>query len=356
MTFLTLIDICVTNHKDKNVSNKNEQIVVVTGISGFLGSHIAIQLLNEGYQVRGTIRSMSRSSDIEQIILRHVDHPLPMLSFVEGDLSNDAGWDEAIEGADYVIHSASPFLAHTPKDENEIIKPAVEGTLRVLEAAKKHQISRVVLTSSVASALYGDDSEAQTESSWSNPTNQRVTPYYKSKILAEQAAWNYANQSGLELSTILPGLILGPVLESDYGTSAEVIVKLMNKSLPAIPNIGFTVSDARDVAKAHILAMTSENANGERYLATGDFMWMSDIAETLRSHYPDYKIPKHSLPNWLAKLVSLFDPALKTVIEDLDFKHNITNEKTRTQLNWQPRSAKDAILSTAQSLIDQQVI
>jgi dihydroflavonol-4-reductase len=332
--------------------NQKEKLVVVTGITGFLGSHIAIQLLNEGYQVRGTLRSFARSSQIENVILRHVKHTASTLSFVECDLLSDEGWDEAMEGADYVIHSASPFLAHIPKDENEIIKPAVEGTLRVLEAAKKHQISRVVLTSSVASALYGDDSEAQTESSWSNPTNQRVTPYYKSKILAEQAAWHYAKQTNLELTTILPGLILGPVLESDYGTSAEVIIKLMNKSLPAIPNIGFTISDVREVAKAHILAMTVKNANGERYLVTGKFMWMSDIAETLRSHYPNHKIPKYSLPNWLAKLVSLFDPALKTVIEDLDFKHNITNEKTRTQLKWQPREENDSILATAQSLIE----
>jgi dihydroflavonol-4-reductase len=338
------------------VPKNNEKLVVVTGITGFLGSHIAIQLLNQGYQVRGTLRSLARSQNIEQVIMSHVTDAQTRLSFVECDLLNDSGWDQAMEGADYVIHSASPFLAYLPKDEDDIVKPAVEGTLRVLAAANKHSIQRVVLTSSVAAALYGDDITAQTELSWSNPTSKHVTPYYKSKILAEKAAWNYAQQANFEMSTVLPGLILGPVLESDYGTSAEVIIKLMNRSLPAIPNIGFTISDVRDVALAHILAMSSDNAKGERFLATGKFMWLNEIADVLRDHYPNHKIPQYSLPNWLAKLVACFDPALKTVIADLGFKHNIINHKTKTRLKWQPRAEIQSITDTAQSLIDRDLI
>ncbi|MHA2938822.1 SDR family oxidoreductase [Vibrio sp. RC27] len=333
------------------MNSNNSKTVVVTGITGFLGSHIAIQLLNRGFNVRGTLRSLDRSADIKKIIHSHVANSDATLSFFECDLMVDDGWDSAMVGADYVIHSASPFLSYVPKDENELITPAVDGTLRVLKAANKHQIQRVVLTSSVATVLYGEDQDIQTELSWSNPDNKRVTPYYKSKTLAERAAWDYANQSGLELTTVLPGIILGPVLESDYGTSAEVIIKLMDKSLPAIPKLGFTISDVRDVAEAHILAMTSDAANGERFLATGDFMWMSDIAEVLRSEYPNYKIPKYALPNTVARLVSYFDPALKTVVEDLNYKHNVDNTKTREKLNWQPRAERESILATAQSLI-----
>lgn len=338
------------------MSTQNDQTVVVTGITGFLGSHITIQLLNQGYHVRGTLRSLSRSNAIERVIMETVTDSQARLSFVECDLLSDVGWDHAMSGADYVIHSASPFLAYLPKSEDEIVKPAVEGTLRVLAAAHNHGIQRVVLTSSVAAVLYGDDTATQTEQSWSNPSNKQVTPYYKSKTLAEQTAWNFAKKTNIELSTILPGLILGPVLESDYGTSAEVIIKLMNRSLPAIPKIGFTVSDVRDVAQAHILAMTSDTAAGERFLATGKFMWMSEIADTLRSHYPNHNIPHYSLPNWLARVVSYFDPALKTVIEDLGFKHNVINTKAITQLNWHPRSEEQSIIDTAESLINHQLI
>ncbi|MHA2936867.1 SDR family oxidoreductase [Vibrio sp. RC27] len=338
------------------MQEQNKETVVVTGVTGFLGSHTAIKLLKQGFNVKGTLRSLKRSSEIEKIILDQVGETQGTLSFVECDLSKDQGWNEAMEGADYAIHTASPFLSYVPKDENEIIKPAIEGTLRVLKAAKNNGIKRVVLTSSIASVLYGNENVQQTEECWTDPNDERVTPYYKSKTLAERAAWDFANETGLELSVINPGIILGPVLESDYGTSAEVIIKLMDKSLPAIPQIGFTVSDVRDVAQAHILAMQSPNAAKERYIAASKFMWMSDIAEVLRKQFPDHKIPSRSLPNWLVKTMSYFDPALKTVVKDLGFKHNMSNAKAKQQLNWSQRPEEETIFDTAQSLIKQGAI
>jgi len=338
------------------MQEQNKETVVVTGVTGFLGSHTSIKLLKQGFNVVGTLRSLKRSAEIEKIILEQVGDTQATLSFVECDLSKDQGWADAMEGADYVIHTASPFLSYVPKDENEIIKPAIDGTLRVLKAANDKNIKRVVLTSSVVSVLYGNENMQQTEECWTDPNDKRVTPYYKSKTLAERAAWDFANKTGLELSVINPGIILGPVLESDYGTSAEAIIKLMDKSLPAIPRIGFTVSDVRDVAQAHILAMKSPKAAGERYIAAGKFMWMSDFANTLRSQFPNQKIPSRALPNWLVKMMSYFDAPLKTVVKDLGFKHNMSNAKAKQQLNWSQRPEEETILDTAQSLIKQGAI
>jgi len=338
------------------MQNNTNKTVVVTGVTGFLGSHTSIQLLKAGFNVRGTLRSLKRSTEIKKIILDQVGDTQATISFFECDLSKDKGWDKAMESADYVIHTASPFLSYIPKDENEIIKPAVEGTLRVLKMANDHHVQRVVLTSSVAAILYGHEGKLQTEDCWTETDNKRVTPYYKSKTLAERAAWDFSKKTGLQLSVINPGIILGPVLESDYGTSAEVIIKLMDKSLPAIPKIGFTVSDVRDVAQAHILAMTSPEAVGERYIAASKFMWMSDIADTLREQFPTHKIPTRTLPNCLVKILSYFDPALKTVVKDLGFKHNMSNEKAKKQLNWNQRSEEKTILDTTQSLIKQGAI
>jgi len=335
--------------------NKNKT-VVVTGVTGFLGSHTSIQLLKQGFNVRGSLRSLKRSAEIEKVILAQVGETQATLSFYECDLSKDAGWHDVMQDADYVIHTASPFLAYIPKDENDIIKPAVDGTLRVLKAAKDQNIQRVVLTSSIASIIYGHEDKQQTEACWTDPTDKRVTPYYKSKTLAEKAAWDYAEKAGLSLSVINPGILLGPVLEDDYGTSAEAIIKLMDKSLPAIPKIGFTISDVRDVANAHILAMTSPDADGERYIAASEFMWMSDIAAVLRKQFPTHKIPKSTLPNWLVKVLSCFDPALKTVVKDLGFEHNLSNKKAKIQLNWQQRDEEETISDTVQSLIKQGII
>jgi len=335
--------------------NKNKT-VVVTGVTGFLGSHTSIQLLKQGFNVRGTLRSLKRSTDIEKVILGQVGETQATLSFYECDLSKDEGWHNVMQGADYVIHSASPFLAYLPKDENDIIKPAVEGTLRVLKAAYEQKIQRVVLTSSIASIIYGHENKQQTEECWTDPTDKRITPYYKSKTLAEKAAWDYADKTGLSLSAINPGIILGPVLEDDYGTSAEVIIKLLDKSLPAIPQIGFTISDVRDVANAHILAMISPEAGGERYIAASKFMWMSEISAVLKKQFPTHKIPKRVLPNWVVKILSYFDPALKTVVKDLGLKHHLSNKKARTQLNWHQRNEEETISDTVQSLIKQGVI
>lgn len=338
------------------MSEELNKTVVVTGITGFLGSHIAIQLLNQGFNVRGTLRSLERAKQTKQIILNNAKGREAQLSFFECELLSDAGWQEVMSGSHYLIHTASPFLAYVPKNENELIKPAVEGTLRVLKIAHENNLQHVVLTSSIAAVLYGAETERPTELDWTDPDNKRVTPYYKSKTLAEKAAWQYAKESDLSLSVINPGLILGPVLEEDYGTSAELIVKLMDKSFPGLPHIGFSVVDVRDVAAAHIAAMLNPNSNGERFIVAGKFMWISEIAEVLSKQYPQYKIPKRALPNWLVKTMSFIDPAVKTIVKDLSFQHKLSDKKAKQQLNWSPRSEQETIIATADSLINQKVI
>lgn len=333
----------------------NETIVVVTGITGFLGSHIAKQLLALGYQVRGTLRSMKRAADIKALIVEHRSDAENRLSFHQADLLDDHGWDRAVKGADYVIHAASPFLTYVPKSEDEIVKPAVEGTQRVLNAALKAGVSRVVLTSSIAAVIYGEGQSPYNESHWTGNDPKRVTPYYKSKTLAEQFAWRFAKEHDMELSVINPGAILGPILEKDYGTSAEIVVKLLKGEFIGLPKIGFALVDVRDVADLHIRALFHPKAAGERFIAAADFKWFSEVADTLRSAYPEFDkaIPKRNLPSWLVRIVSRFDPAIKTIVKDLDNKRVVSNDKAKTTLGWQPRSSDEAILATAKSVLEQ---
>ncbi|WP_084659591.1 SDR family oxidoreductase [Vibrio sonorensis] len=341
-----------------NLKDPENTVIVVTGISGFLGSHIAKQLLAMGYQVRGTLRSMKRAADIQALIIQNGIQDKNRLSFHEADLLNDRGWENAVKGADYVIHAASPFLTYVPKSEDEVIKPAVEGTKRVLQAAVKAGVKRVVLTSSIAAVIYGDGQSPYNESHWTGNDPKKVTPYYKSKTLAEQFAWNFAKENNLELSVINPGAILGPVLEKDYGTSAEIVVKLLKGEFIGLPNIGFAMVDVRDVAELHIRALFHPKAAGERFIAAADFKWFSEVAETLRKGYPEYDkaIPKRNLPSWLVKLVSRFDPAIKTVVKDLDNERRVSNHKARSTLGWQPRSSEEAILATAESVLEQGIV
>ncbi len=335
-----------------------DTIVVVTGISGFLGSHIAKQLLDLGYKVRGTLRSMQRAADIESLLLDAGAVHRNNLSFHEADLLKDQGWDEAINGAHYVIHTASPFLTYVPESEEELIKPAVEGTQRVLESAVKAGVERVVLTSSIAAVIYGNGQSPYTESDWTGSDPKKVTPYFKSKTLAEQFAWRFAQDNNLELSVINPGAILGPVLEKDYGTSAEIVVKLLKGEFIGLPKIGFALVDVRDVAELHIRALLHPKAAGERFIAAADFKWFSEVADTLREAFPEYDkaIPKRSLPSWLVRIVSRFDPAIKTVVKDLDHERVVSNHKAKSTLGWQPRNSEEAILATAKSVIAQEIV
>lgn len=332
---------------------KTPELVVVTGIGGFVGRHVAVTLLRQGYDVRGTVRTLARAQEIEQAIRSAGGTEAGRLTFAVADLLGDEGWADALSGAVYLMHTASPFPASVPGEEAELIEPARSGTLRVLKAARAAAVRRVVLTSSIAAAIYGDGSAPFTEENWSDPESPFATPYYRSKTLAERAAWAYARESGLELVVINPSMILGPLLGGEVGTSVGVVRNLLRGKYPAMPKFSVPIVDVRDVADAHLRAMTVADAAGERFLIGGAALSLADISAVLRRHFPAYagKLPKIILPNWLAAIAARFDPGLRLVVRELGRDSRISNDKARRILGWTPRTEEEAIRASAESLI-----
>lgn len=333
------------------------ELVLVTGGSGFIGAHCILQLLQAGYRVRTTVRSLKREADVRAMLKTGGAEPGRALSFAAADLTSDAGWPEAVAGCDYVLHVASPFPPAAPKHEDELIVPAREGALRVLRAARDAGVKRVVLTSSFAAIGYGQKPQAAPydETSWTDP-NGHAGAYVKSKTLAERAAWDFIAREGgaLELSVVNPVGVLGPVLGPDYSTSIMIVQRLMDGAMPGCPRLTFGLVDVRDVADLHIRAMTNPAAKGERFLAvTGDFISIQDIAMVLKARMGDAarRVPTKLLPDWLLRLVALGDPAVAQIVPELGKLKNATNEKAKRVLGWAPRSAEDAIVATAESLV-----
>jgi nucleoside-diphosphate-sugar epimerase len=336
----------------------SNELVLVTGGSGFIGAHCILQLLEHGYRVRTTVRSLRRETDVRAMLQQGGAEPGDRLSFVAADLVSDAGWPEAVAGCTYVLHVASPLPTKLPKDENDIIIPAREGALRVLRVARDAGVRRVVLTSSFGAIGYGHKQRREpfTESNWTDPNGTDLTAYTKSKTLAERAAWDFITKEGgsLELSTIQPVGVFGPVLSGDYSASILIVQRLMDGALPGCPKLHFGVVDVRDVASLHVLAMTHPAARGERFIAVaGDFMSMLDIAKLLKSRMGDAakRVPLRELPNWVLHLAALRDPAIKLILPELGKWKNGTGEKARSQLGWNPRSREDAVVATAESLL-----
>jgi nucleoside-diphosphate-sugar epimerase len=332
--------------------------VLVTGGSGFIGSHSILQLLSAGHQVRTTVRSLKRESDVRAMLKAGGAEPGNRLSFVAADLENDAGWPEAVAGCEYVLHVASPFPSTVPKHEDELIVPAREGALRLLRAARDARVKRVVLTSSFAAIGYGQKPQTTpfNETNWTNPNGEDVLPYVKSKTLAERAAWDFITTEGggLELSVVNPVGVFGPVLGPDYSTSILLIQRLMDGALPGCPRLYFGIVDVRDVADLHIRAMTHPAAKGERFLAVaGDFMSILDIAKVLKKRLgaSAKRVPSRQLPDWLVRVASMRDPAVKQILPELGKMKNATNEKARRLLGWAPRSNEESIVATAESLV-----
>jgi nucleoside-diphosphate-sugar epimerase len=332
--------------------------VLVTGGSGFIGSHAILQLLAAGHQVRATVRNLKREADVRTMLKVGGADQGNRLSFFATDLEKDAGWREAVAGCAYVLHVASPLPPSVPKNEDELIIPAREGTLRVLRASRDAGVKRVVVTSSFAAIGYGREQQnaPYTEADWTPLNGEFVAPYQKSKTLAERAAWDFIAKEGrdLELSVINPVGVFGPVLGSDYSSSILIVQRLMDGALPGCPQLYFGAVDVRDVAGLHIRAMTHPAANGERFLAVaGDFLSMLDIAKILKGRMGESarKVPVRQLPNWVVRLASLRDPAIKVILPELGKRKNATNEKARRLLGWSPRSNEDSIVATAESLV-----
>lgn len=332
--------------------------VLVTGISGFLAGHVALQLLQAGYRVRGTVRSLDKAARVAASLRAAGQTDLAALECIEADLLADAGWDDAVTGCDYVIHTASPFPASVPKDENELIRPAREGTLRVLRAAQRAGVQRVVLTSSIAAIVYGEGHSPYSERDWTDLNSPQTTPYYKSKTLAEQDAWAFAHDSGLSLAVINPGLILGPLLTAEAGTSLALLTKLLRGEVPALPRFGVSIVDVRDVADAHVRAMLTPDAAGQRFIVAGRFMWVSEVAAELHRSFPALarKVPRLTLPDWLVKVFSLFDPATRLIVRELGLRKTVDASRARTVLGWTPRTEEEAIRASVESLVEKGLI
>jgi nucleoside-diphosphate-sugar epimerase len=332
-----------------------EKTVLVTGGSGFLGSWCVIELLRRGNRVRTTVRSLDREQEVRAAIAPEVD-PADRLSFFAADLLRDEGWAEAIDGCDNVLHVASPFPPAQPKDPDELIVPAREGTLRVLRASLAAGVGRIVVTSSVA-AVAGSGkplSEKRTEEDWTDLANDELSPYVRSKTIAERAAWDLAREEGAEdrVAVVNPGAILGPVLSEDRSFSLQAIERLL-KGMPGVPRIGWSFVDVRDVADLEIRAMESAQAGGQRFIATDEFMWMAEVAEALREELgaEAAKVPTRSVPNLLVKAMALFDPGVRGVVGQLGRKMQYSSEKARSVLGWSPRSSRESVIDTARSIL-----
>jgi nucleoside-diphosphate-sugar epimerase len=332
--------------------------VLVTGGSGFIGAHCILQLLAAGHHVRTTVRSLKREADVRAMLRAGGAEPGGRVSFFAADLESDLGWPEAVAGSEYLLHVASPFPPTVPKNEDELIVPAREGTLRVLRAARDAGVRRVVLTSSFAAIGYGQKPQDRPfdETNWTDPNGPDVQPYAKSKTLAERAAWDFIAREGrgLELAVVNPVGVFGPVLGPDYSTSILLVQRLMVGAMPGCPKLYFGLVDVRDVADLHVRAMTHPAGKGERFLAVaGDFVSIVDIGKVLKSRLgaAARRVPTRQLPNWVVRLASLRDPAVKQILPELGKRKNATNEKARRILGWAPRSNEEAIVATAESLL-----
>jgi nucleoside-diphosphate-sugar epimerase len=335
--------------------------VLVTGGTGFIGGWCVIELLKRGYTVRTTVRSLAKESSARALIASVTD-PGDRLSFFTADLTRDDGWDAAIMGCDYVLHVASPMGHVAGKDPNALIVPARDGALRVLRAATRAGVDRVVMTSSAVTCrppLNSADSVSD-ETVWTDPEDQNLDPYRRSKTLAERAAWDLmAHQSGpTTLTTILPSCVLGPVLTAENLGSVQIIQRLLNGSMPGYPRFGFCVVDVRDVVDLHIRAMTAPDTAGERFIAAGDWKWMKEISQILRSslELQAAKVPTRSLPDFVLRLASMFDRHLRFITPTLGRKHAVTSAKAEAVLGWKPRPTATTILDCAESLIAKGVL
>lgn len=330
--------------------------VLVTGGSGFVGSHVIVRLLNAGHVVKTTLRSLKREPEVRAMLKNSGADEGERLSFFAADLERDEGWADAMVGCDYVMHVASPMPKEEPKDEDELIIPARDGVVRVLRAARDAGVKRVVFTSTCGAIYYGHPAQQAPfdETSWSNLEGE-MSAYVKSKVLAERAAWEFMAREGgaLELSVINPAGIFGPVLGPDFSSSIEIVTRLID-GMPGCPQIYFGVVDVRDVADLHLRAMTNPAAKGERFIAVaGEAMSMFDIAKLLRARLGPaaHKVPKRALPNWLVRLAARFNPALRPLLPLLGNIRNASSARAERILGWTPRPREEAVVACAESLL-----
>ena len=332
------------------------ETVLVTGGTGFVAGWCIVELLRRGYRVRTTVRSLKKEAEVRAAVAA-VAGDTAGLTFHVADLTDDAGWDAAMAGCDYVLHVASPLGIDAKADEQALLTPARDGTLRILRAATRAAVKRVVMTSAATTAtplLRGPEGVSD-ETVWFDPAERSVGGYRLSKRAAERAAWDFMqNYRGpTTLTTVLPGAVFGPVLTKENLGSVQVIARLLQGRMPGMPRLGFEVVDVRDLADVHIRAMTSPEAAGERFLATGEFLWMADIARTLRERLGTVagKVPTRVLPDFLMRFLSLFDAQLRALVPSLGRRHRHSIAKAQRLLGWKPRTATETLVDCSNRLI-----
>jgi dihydroflavonol-4-reductase len=337
-------------------------LVLLTGISGFVGSHIALQLLNKGFRVRGSVRNLNKSEKTRQTLKNH-GADISKLEFAELDLNSDEGWGEAMQDVHYLLHVASPFVTSMPDDKMDLINPAVKGTTRAINAALNANVKRIVLTSSMAAISYGhgkNHAEPFTENDWTNINSPEVNAYEESKTLAEKKAWEIMENAGRrdDLSVINPSVILGPILNDDAGTSGALILRMLNGSIPATPRFYLPIVDVRDVAAMHISVMTDTKTGGQRFIASSKGLWFKEISQVMKTALPQHnkKLPKFSMPDWGVRLYSLFDKDLRGNIGSLGIVNKLNNEKAKALLGRDFITSENAIIAMAKSLIEKKLV
>ena len=333
--------------------------VLVTGGTGFVAGQVILQLLQKGYHVRTTVRSLGKQNEVIDM-MRNAGikaSPLP-LTFVEADLTQDDNWDAAANGCAYVMHIASPIFLRLPRHPDEMIRPAVDGTLRVLSASRRAGVKRVVMTSNFGAVGYGHKKKSGfiTEKSWTDPNSRSLSAYNKSKVMAELAAWNFIRNEGrpMELSVINPMAIFGPSLGPSLSSGYDLLKNMLTGQMKALPQLALGIVDVRDLADLHIRAMLSPSASGERFLALGGgTISLPRIALLIKHEMPEisHNISMKVLPNILVHLAALFNPEARAISPMLNVDRNASNEKARTTLGWQPRSNEEAILAAVESLV-----
>ncbi|HEY4267880.1 MAG TPA: aldehyde reductase [Galbitalea sp.] len=336
----------------------DQQHVLVTGGSGFIAGHVILQLLDQGYRVRTTVRSLGREPEVRAILAEAGMASGDNLSFVAADLLDDAGWPDAMAGVDYVLHVASPVQPGHVENEDDLIVPARDGALRVLRAARDAGFKRVVLTSAFHAVSWGwpHDGHTFTEDDWTILDGPGVDAYGKSKTLAERAAWDFIAAEGgaVELTTMLPVAVMGSVMGNDISGSNHIVKSMLDGAIPAFPHLYLPVVDVRDVASAHILAMRSPDAAGQRFIvSSGPAMQLSEIGGILRSHLgmAAGRVPTRTIPNLVVRVGALFSAEFRPVVPDLGYAKRVSNEKARRVLGWQPRPAEDAVIAAGESMV-----
>lgn len=340
------------------------QTVLLTGASGYIAKHIALRLLEAGFHVCGSVRSLSRSAEVIAAVQPHLSDPSNLetrLTFVALDLSSDEGWTDAMKDVDVLMHTASSFPFNQPKNEDDLIRPAVDGTLRAMRAAHAAGVKRVILTSSTAaisgSALPAGDTSFD-ETNWTDPTDPDAVAYVRSNTLAERAAWDFVRDEtpDMQLTTVNPGFVLGAPLDNNYGTSIAVIERVLRAKDPMVPDIGFATVDVLDVADMHVAAITKPETIGQRIMTVDRYLKFAEIAQAIKMAYPERKVVTRVAPNFVVRFLGLFDPAIKSILSGLGRVDSVDNARAVATLGRGMRQAQKAAVSSAKYLIDHELV